>query len=111
MSVARAVVLALSVLLGASASGAQPGRTASRTPTIAFADSVHALVVFVRFSDDTAGAPEWPIDGRRGAERIPDWGHALVEADPADVTAALGMDHPSLSAYIFSRFTYTIFKL
>ena len=101
MSVARAVVLALSVLLGASASGAQPGRTASRTPTIAFADSVHALVVFVRFSDDTAGAPEWPIDGRRGAERIPDWGHALVEADPADVTAALGMDHPSLSAYFF----------
>ncbi len=70
------------------------------SPSIAFEDSVHALVVFVRFSDDTAPAPEWPIAGPAGS-RVPGWALDLVKEDPAEVTDAMGLDDPSLSAYFY----------
>ncbi|PAP77573.1 hypothetical protein [Rubrivirga marina] len=69
--------------------------------SIAFEDSVHALVVFVRFENDTDRAPEWPIRGEPGVEPIPDWGGTLLKENPADVTGAMGLDDPTLSAYFF----------
>ena len=69
--------------------------------SIAFEDSVHALVVFVRFANDTDAAPEWPIRGAPGAEPIPEWGETLVEESPDEVTEAMGLDDPTLSAYFF----------
>ncbi len=84
---------------GLPTSGTTPWRTAS--PSIAFEDSVHALVVFVRFEDDAAEAPEWPIAGEPGAEAVPAWALDLVKEDPAEVTDALGLDDLSLSAYFY----------
>lgn len=69
--------------------------------SIAFEDSVHALVVFVRFANDTDAAPEWPLRGAAGAEPIPAWGETLLKEDPGEVTEAMGLDDPTLSAYFF----------
>ena len=69
--------------------------------SIAFEDSVHALVVFVRFANDTDAAPEWPVRGAAGTELIPAWGETLLKEDPGEVSAAMGLDDPTLSAYFF----------
>lgn len=69
--------------------------------TIAFEDSVHALVVFVRFEDDSAALSEWDIRGPAGREALPAWGSGLIKETPGAVTAAMGQDDPSLSAYFF----------
>ncbi|MGB3541695.1 hypothetical protein, partial [Rubrivirga sp.] len=71
--------------------------------SIAFEDSVHALVVFLRFQDDTASAPEWDIEGDPGLEDVPAWGLDLFKEDPDDVRASMGLDDPSLSAYFFRQ--------
>ncbi|MFN3596163.1 MAG: hypothetical protein ACK41D_02705 [Rubricoccaceae bacterium] len=78
------------------------GRTVAPGRGIAYADTVRALVVFVRFRDDASEGPEWPVPaGRPGApEPLPAWGASLVVSDPA-LVSALPPSHPSLSAYFF----------
>lgn len=61
--------------------------------TIAFEDSVHALVVFVRFPDDDAPAHEWPL-----GDALPPWGLGLIREDPTEVDE-LSVWDPSLSSY------------
>ncbi|MEM0963556.1 MAG: hypothetical protein AAGK21_13585, partial [Bacteroidota bacterium] len=68
---------------------------------MAFQDTVHALVVFVRFSDDTGPAAEWAIEETAGGEAIPDWGRDLVKGHPAEVNTAMSLWDRSLSAYWF----------
>ncbi len=64
--------------------------------TIAFEDTVRALVVLVRFQDDYGNTPSWP--GTR--EELPPFADWLVESDPARVrTSVLTPDDSSLSAY------------
>jgi len=65
-------------------------------PGIAFEDSVHALVVFVRFADDDAPAPEWGVSGEAGRERLPAWGEGLIHPVPAAVGPQLSPDDPAL---------------
>jgi hypothetical protein len=116
-------VLALALLaLGAAGcagtAGGGSGAAALRpTPTcrtlsaprhngIAFADSVHALVVFVHFSDDDAPIPEWPLMDAAGRAlprwTLPRYAETLVEPDPRRINAAdLSPADSSLSAYFF----------
>jgi hypothetical protein len=65
--------------------------------TIAFEDSVHALVVLVRFRDDTTNSTlAWPGTG----SELPGFADGIVEGDPADVrTSILSAQDSSLSAY------------
>ena len=95
----RLLPLLALALLAPAASG--QGGGAAREPGIAFEDSVHALAVFVRFSDDTAAAPEWPVIAIGDTERVPAWGNGLFKETPAEVTDAMGLDDPSLSAYFY----------
>ena len=105
----RSVLLLALAALAACSSGERafevgPPRLADARAapgSIAFEDSVHALVVFVRFQDDTADLPEWDVEGAHGLEVVPEWGLDLFKENPADVTAAMGLSDPSLSAYFF----------
>lgn len=70
-----------------------PPRAPRSPSTIAFEDTVHALVVFVQFSDDGGPAHEWPL-----GDALPPWGPGLIIENPADVPG-LGVWDPSLSSY------------
>ena len=96
----RAPVLLAAVLAAAAHAQPAPSRPG---PTIAFEDSVHALVVFVRFADDGAPAPEWPVAGEPGLEALPPWADGIVHEAPATVTASMPRDDRSLSAYFFRQ--------
>lgn len=60
------------------AGGRSPEIVGAYSETAAFADSVHALVVFVHFSNDTAATSEWPIQSDAYGETLPTWGTDLV---------------------------------
>ena len=69
-------------------------------------DTVHALVVFVRFPDDEGHMAEWPLrdaSGRpRSPRQLPPFGVNLFETDPERVNAeTLTLGDSSLSAYFY----------
>ncbi len=67
---------------------------------------VHALVVLVRFYDDTVPSDTgWPIEpqpGYSGYDRLPDWARSVVEPDSSRINASsLSLASASLSAFSF----------
>ncbi|MEO0557570.1 MAG: hypothetical protein AAF170_05230 [Bacteroidota bacterium] len=69
-------------------------------------DTVHALVVFVRFPDDEAQMAEWPLRDASGRPRsllqLPPFGVNLFETEPSRVNAeTLTLGDSSLSAYFY----------
>ena len=73
---------------------------------IAYEDSLHLLVVFVRFPDDRADAHAWPLKDARGFPRpftaLPPYADDFVEPDPARVSA-LPVESRSVSAYFYHQ--------
>ena len=119
---------ALACLLAGCAAPGAPGPTTGSTPGsalarrapaaacaqlrepspkgIAFEDSVHALVVFVRFRDDDAELHRWPLRDAGGfplpLAALPPYADDFVEPDPARVSA-LPVESESISAFFYHQ--------